>query len=79
MMSKNGTDSEEVFDAQFIGNDENEPITVRYNALAYERKLQQVAKEQAGPITQRAVCPAPITQRAVPKAKKPSQAAPPKR
>lgn len=68
-MSKTPTDSEEVFDAQFIGNDENEPITVRYNPLAYERLLekQSLEEKQEQPLTQRAVCPAPITQRAIPK------------
>jgi hypothetical protein len=47
-------DSEEVYSSQFI---ESEPITVRYNALAYERKIKQQMHEehQAQPITQRAV------------------------
>jgi hypothetical protein len=62
-------DSEEVYSSQFITNDESEPVTVRYNALAYELKIEQqlVEEHQAQP----------ITQRAMPKAKKPSQASPP--
>ncbi len=45
-------DSEEVYDAQFITIDESQPITVRYNALAYERKLSKQTFDEA-PITQR--------------------------
>lgn len=55
MMSK-ATESEEVWDAQFITEtDESAPKTVRYNDVAYQRKLARQAAEehQAQPITQR--------------------------
>ena len=66
-MNKITNDSEEVFDAQFITDDENEPITVRYNKLAYERKLEKQVAEEAPPLTQKSESQQPITQRAVPK------------
>lgn len=62
-------ESEEVWDCQFITNDETDPPTVRYNKLAYERKLEQQAAEEkeASPLTQKSEAAAPITQRATPK------------
>lgn len=67
MTHKSKTDSEQVWDCQFITNDESEPPTVRYNPLAYERKLQKQAAEEVPPLTQKSESAAPITQRAVPK------------
>ena len=68
-MSKILNDSEEVLSSDLIVDSEVEPITVRYNALAYGRKIaQQVAEEyQAQPATLRAIAPAPICQLAMPK------------
>jgi hypothetical protein len=67
MMSKSKTDSEEVWDCQFVTNDETDPPTVRYNKLAYERKLEKQAAEEATPLTQKSKAEQPITQRAIPK------------
>jgi hypothetical protein len=68
MMNKNPTDdSEEVYSSQFITNDESEPVTVRYNTLAYERKIEQqiLEERQAQPITRRFAAPEGV-QRAMP-------------
>jgi hypothetical protein len=67
MTSKSGTDSEEVWDCQLITSDESDPPTVRYNKLAYERKLEKQVAEEAQPLTQKSDSGQPITQRAVPK------------
>lgn len=67
MMSKIGTESEEVWDCQFVTNDETDPPTVRYNELAYRRKLEKQAAEEAPPLTQKSKAEQPITQRAIPK------------
>lgn len=75
MMSKIGTESEEVWDCQFVTNDETDPPTVRYNQLAYERKMEQQLLAEAQPLTQKSkseqpingCSQAPITQRAIPK------------
>lgn len=63
----NQSDSEEVWDCQFVTNDETEPPTVRYNKLAYERKLKKQVAEESAPLTQKSESEQPITQRAVPK------------
>lgn len=54
-------DSEEVHPHQFI--DEDEPPTVRYNTLAYQRKMEQQLADEVPPT----VRTGPITQRAIPK------------
>lgn len=61
------TDSEEVWECQFVTNDDTEPPTVRYNKLAYERKLEKQVAEESPPLTQKSESQQPITQRAVPK------------
>lgn len=65
MMSKIQTDDSE----GLIVDMEADVLTVRYNSLAYERKIERQVTEElrAQPITLRAVSPAPITQRAIPK------------
>lgn len=65
--TKTSSDSEEVWEAQFITLDESEPPTVRYNELAYRRKLEKQAAEEAPPLTQKSKAEQPITQRAIPK------------
>ena len=70
MMSKiPSDDSEEVLSSDLIVDMEADVPTVRYNPLAYDRKIkQQVAEEyQAQPLTQRSESEGPITQRAIPK------------
>jgi hypothetical protein len=70
MMSKITTEadtSEEVWDCQFITDDESLPKSVRYNQLAYERKMEQQLLAEAQPLTQKSKSEQPITQRAIPK------------